>query len=267
MALTEHQQTSLLQLTQAMFNATPGAIYLDGLGSQLAAGVSLAELAQILAGNELFFGKNYADDLTPEAFADALINDLIGDNSSTDNKALASNYVVNKITAGATQGEVIAEITNILSAFPASDPDWGDAALAYNTGNATKIVDNLVGDTVTVDDKADAVGYILAQMASGQNFGVMVEWAITALADIDHTDPVWGNAAALFDNRIEVSQYYSIDKAGSATDLATLQQILTGITADVATVAFAKAAIDDLLSNPGVIDLAQWFSLGWCADN
>ena len=217
----------------------------------------MAELAQSLAGNELFFGEDYADDLTSAEFAAAFINDLIGDNASADNKALATDYIVSRITAGATQGEVIAEVTNILSAYPASDPAWGDAAFAYNTGNATKIVDNLVDDTVTTGDKAGAVDYILAQMAAGQTFGAMVEWAITTLDGIDHTDPVWGNAAALFDNRIEVSQYYSVDKAGSATDLATLRQLLTGVTTDVATVATAKASIDDLLSNPGAIDLAN----------
>jgi len=257
MALTEHQQASLLQLIQAMFNATPGSIYLDGLGSQLIAGTSLAELAQSLAGNALFFGKNYADNLAPETFAGIFINDLVGDNASADNKTSATNYVVSRITAGATQGEVIAEIINILSAFPASDADWGNAALTYNTGNATRVVDNLVGDTVTANDKAGAVDYILTQMASGQTFGAMVEWAITTLDSVDHTNPVWGNAVALFDNRVEVSQYYSIDKTGSATDLATLQQILTGITTDVATVTTAKAAIDDLLSNPDTIDLAH----------
>lgn len=252
MALTEHQQTSLLQLTQAMFNATPGAIYLNGLSSQLTAGASLTELAQSLAGNALFFGKNYADDLTPEAFADAFINDLIGDNVSADNKTLATNYVVSRITAGATQGEVIAEVTNILSAFPASDPDWGDAALAYNTGNAAKIIDNLAGDTVSAADKSSAVDYILAQMAAGQTFGAMVEWAITSLDGIDHVNPTWGNAAALFDNRIEVSRYYSIEKAGTATNLSTLQQILTGVTADVTTVATAEAAVDNLINNPPI---------------
>lgn len=257
MALTEHQQTSLLQLTQAMFNATPGTIYLDSLGSRLTAGKSLAELAQSLAGNALFFGKNYASDLTPKAFADAFINDLVGNNASADNKTLAANYVASRVTAGATQGEVIAEITGILSAFPASNPGWGNAALAYNTGNAKKIVDNLVGDTVTAKDKAGAVDYILTQMAAGQTFGAMVEWAITTLGGVDHINPVWGNAAALFDNRIEVSQYYSIDKTGSATDLTTLQHILTGVTADVATVTTAKAAIDDLLNHSGTIDLAH----------
>lgn len=250
MALTESQQTSILQLTQAMFNATPGAVYLEALGSQITAGQSLADLAQSLAGNTLFFGKDYAIDLTPEAFSDAFINDLIGDNASADNKTLAIDYVVSRMTAGATQGEVISEVTNILSAFPATDPVWGAAALAYNTGNATKIIDNLVGDAATADDKAGAVDYILAQMASGQTFGQMVDWAIIALNGIDRTDPTWGNAAALFDNRIEVSRYYSVEKAGTASNLATLQQILTGITSDVATVATAKAAVDNLLSNP-----------------
>lgn len=66
-----------------------------------------------------------------------------------------------------------------------------------------------------------------------------------------HTDSVWGAAATQFDNRIEVSRYYSIEKAGSSTKLATLQQVLASVTADVATVATAKTAIDNLLNNVG----------------
>ncbi len=253
MALTEQQQTSLLQLAQAMFNASPGAIFLEALGNQLEAGRSLTEIAQSLAGSELFLGKNYGDGLTPAAFAEAFVADLLIGSGPipAENKALAVEYIVNRMTAGATQSEVIAEVTEVLSAFPASDPDWGSAALAYNTNNAIRIVDNLVADTVSADDKAGAVDYILAQQASGQTFGQMVDWAITALGGMDHADPVWGAAATQFDNRIEVSRYYSIEKAGSSTNLATLQQVLAGVTADVATIATAKAAIDNLLNNSG----------------
>jgi len=247
MALTENQQTSILQLAQAMFNAAPGAAYLKELASLITSGLSIASIGQALAGNKLFIGKNYADDLTPEAFAAVFVTDLIGKHVSNSNKTIAINYIVSRMTAGATQGEIIAEATNILSAFPSSDPDWGQAALHYNTDNATKIVDNLLGDTVAADDKAWAVDYILAQMASGQTFGAIIEWAINALDSIDHADSAWGKAAALFDNRIEVSRYYSVEKAGESTNLTTLQQILTGITSDVATVAAAKAAVDKLL--------------------
>jgi hypothetical protein len=256
MALPAQQQTVMLQLTQAMFNAAPGAIYLEALIAPVEAGQTVADLAQSLMGSTLFFGKSYATDLTPEAFADAFIHDLAGDNATTESKALAIDYIAGKMAAGATQGEIIADVTGILSAIPASDPVWGTAALAYNTANAAKIIDNLAGDTVSAGDKSSAVDYILAQMAAGQTFGATVVALINVLDGMDHTDLTWGQAAALFDNRIEVSRYYSIEKAGTAIDLATLRQILTGITPDVATIATAKAAVDKLFDDP-VIDLAR----------
>ncbi len=251
MALTEQQQTSLLQLAQAMFNASPGAIYFGALGNQLEAGQSLASIAQSLAANELFSGKSYDGDLTPAAFAEAFLEDLIADRASEDNKAIAADYIVSRMNDGATQADIIAEVTSLLSGFSLSDADWGEAALAYNTVNAGKLADNLLSDSVSDDEKAGAVDYILSQQASGQTFGQMIDWAITTLDGIDHSHPMWGGAAALFDNRIEVSRYYSIEKAGSSTNLATLQQTLRGVTADAASVAIAKKAIDNLLNNSG----------------
>lgn len=125
MALPAQQQTVILQLTQAMFNAAPGAIYLEALSSPVEAGQSLADLAQSLMGSTLFFGKNYATDLTPGAFADAFIQDLTGDNATADSKTLAIDFITGKMAAGATQGEVIADVTGILSALPATNPVWG----------------------------------------------------------------------------------------------------------------------------------------------
>lgn len=258
MALTEPQQTSLLQLGQAMFNASPGAIYLGALSNRLEAGQSLASIAQSLAATELFLGVNFADDLAPAAFAEALIEELIADRATEGNKTIAVDYIAGRMNAGATQEEIMAEITGLLGGFSPSDADWGEAALAYNTVNAGKLADNLLGDSVPDDEKAGAVDYILSQQASGQTFGQMVDWAITTLDGIDHAHPLWGNAAALFDNRIEVSRYYSIEKAGSSTNLATLQQTLRGVTADAASIAIAKTAIDNLLNNSGgAINLAE----------
>lgn len=214
MALTDQQQTSILQLTQALFNITPGAVILKALGDQMAAGKSLAELAQSLSASKIFFGKRYDD----VSFADDFTGDLLREHVSAENKFRVITYINDKIAVGASQEQLIAELTQALSVIPASDPDWGDAAVHYNTGIATKVVSRLVGDTITASDRAFAVDYILTQMAAGQTFGTMVEWAITALHGIDHSDPVWGNAVALFDNRIEVSKYYSVEKAGSAID-------------------------------------------------
>ncbi len=246
MALTDQQQISILQLTQAMFNATPGAIYLQVLGDQIAAEKSRAELAQSLFGTNIYLGKRYNDDL-PSLFANSFVDDLVGDRASSENKTWAIQYITNQMAAGATQAELIAALTQALSAIPASDPNWGAAALHYNTSLVTKVVDNLVGDSVTITDKDFAVNEMLTQMTAGQTFGSVVEWAITALDNVDHADPVWGNAATLLDNRIAVSKYYSIDKTGSATPLLVLRGILADVTADAASVATVKAKIDDYL--------------------
>ena len=115
MALPAQQQTVILQLTQAMFNAAPGAIHLEALISPVEAGQTVADLAQSLMGST-FFGKNYAADLTPEAFAGAFIHDLVGNNATTESKALAIDYIAGKMAAGAMQGEIITDVTGILSA-------------------------------------------------------------------------------------------------------------------------------------------------------
>lgn len=260
MALTAQQMTSLLQITQAMFNATPGAVYLNELGSQLEAGNSIAMIAQALSGTELFLGRSYADNLSPSTFAETLINDLVENRVSASNKTSAINFIVSKIATDATQDQIIAEITRTLSAFSTTDPDWGAAALHFNTENINKVVNNLLADTVSTDAKAGAVTAMLTQIATGKTFGEVIVWAITTLDGIIATDPIWGNAATLFDNRVEVSHYYSVEKGGPSTNLLDLQKILTGITQDVATVATAKTAIDILLGgNAGgaTIDLTK----------
>jgi len=173
----------------------------------------------------------------------------------------ATDYIINKMTAGATQAELITDLTQALSAVPASDPNWGKAATYYNTGIVTKVVDHLVGNSVTAADKASAVDYMLTQMAAGQTFGSVVERAITALDNVDHADPTWGDAAALLDNRIAVSKYYSVDKTGTATDLAILKNILTAVTSDNATVATAEAAIDAFIIDLSSLDGSNGFRL------
>lgn len=122
MTLTTQQQTSILQLTQVMFNTTPGAIFLDVLGTHIKNGQSLSGLAQFLSGTNLFFGHTYNDQF-PGSFAQNFVEDLVGDRVSTENKTWAINYISDRMSAGATQADVISELTQALSAIPESDPD------------------------------------------------------------------------------------------------------------------------------------------------
>jgi Ca2+-binding RTX toxin-like protein len=252
MAITTEQQIKILQLTQAMFNAAPGATFLAQFENSVAVGNTVANLAQTLSGAAAFFGKTYSASLSSAQFADAFINDLVGSSASTADKAWATSYIVDKMAAGATQTSIISELTQALSSVSPENANWGAAATAYNTDVATKIIDNLVGNAATDAAKAGAVSYIVGQMAAGQSLGKMIDWTIATLDSIDHTDSTWGGAATLFDNRIEVSKYYSVDKAGAATDLGTLQQALKAVTASADSVTSAKAIFDTALSGKAV---------------
>lgn len=265
MELTELQQTSILQLYQALYNDIAGTENLESYSLMFTERGSLARLAETISKNQGFFGRFYPNDMAPLAFAEAFVNDLIGDRAAESDKTIATEYIVNKISDGATQNELIPEITTLLSSFPATHPNWGMAAAHYIRESAARIVDNLAGNTVSSDDKVLAVNYIVDQMNSaGQSFGDMIEWAITTLDSIDYSNPIWGNAAALFDNRIEISRYYSIEKAGELNGL--VKQILASISHDSATVATAKAAIDALLNNfsidLGTLDGNNGFLIG-----
>ncbi|OQW84185.1 MAG: hypothetical protein BVN30_04115 [Proteobacteria bacterium ST_bin16] len=249
MALTFQQQTSIIQLMLAMFNTAPGASNLMFLGSLLQSGQSLAGLAQSLTESSLFFDRQYAAYLKPDEFAAKFVNDLVGDRVSTGDRSLVIDYMTHRMIAGATQGELIAELLSILSPIPASNPNWGKAASHHNARNATKVITHLLGSTFTPANIAVVVDYMLAQMAAGKTFGEMIVWAIDTVTGVDHDNVVWGNAAVLLNNRIEVSKYYSVDKAGTTIDRAAMRQILAKVTVDTVTVAAAKTTIDHLLSN------------------
>lgn len=249
MVFTLQQQTSILQLMLAMFNTAPGASNLMFLGSLLQSGQSLASLAQSLTESSLFFDRQYAAYLKPDEFAAKFVNDLVGDRVSIDDKNLVIDYMTHRMIAGSTQGELIAELLGTLSPIPASNLNWGKAASHHNTRNATKVVTHLLGSTFTPGNIAVVVDYMLAQMAAGKTFGEMVMWAIDTVIGVDHDNVVWGKAAMLFNNRTEVSKYYSVDKAGTTIDRAVLRQILAKVTVDTETVAAAKMTIDHLLSN------------------
>ncbi|WP_295628054.1 hypothetical protein [uncultured Nitrosomonas sp.] len=250
MPLTIKQQTSILQLILAMFNAPPGASNLNYFVAQLKHGQALENLAQSLARSVLFFDKQYDVNLAPIDFAGALTEDLFGDRISSRNKALVIEYIFNKISSGSSQTELVSEFINVLFSIPTSDSNWGEAALHYHIHNVTKIINHLLGDTFTAENKAVVIEFILAQMKVGKTFGTMIVWGIKTLISVDHDNPVWGSAAKLFDNRVEVAKYHSVDKFGVVTDLAVLQQILSCVTANFETVVAAKAAIDKLQDDP-----------------
>jgi hypothetical protein len=258
MVLTVQQQTSVFQLILALFNTAPGAVNLTILGTRLQNGQSLASVAQSLTQSALFFDKQYHVRLSHTEFASAFIHDLVGNRAAEGDKNLVIDFITHKLTAGATQNEMIAQVTGALTSVPFTDSSWGKASLHYQTHNVTRVVNHLLDSTFSPANKSVVVDHMLAQMAADKTFGDMVVWAIDTVAGVDRDNVVWGNAAVLLDNRVAVAGYYSLDRrAAHAIDRKTLQRILTQVTVDDRTIATAKAAIDNLLSDRSGFSLSM----------
>jgi hypothetical protein len=118
-----------------------------------------------------------------------------------------------------------------------------------NNAFATRLVDNVVGDSATAAAKATAVADIEAALAIGWSRGKVIYTIFGNLANKDATDADWGTTATQFANQVTVAQYYTETLLVDTTDVTKLQAAISGVTAttDVST----TAAIETLLYAAG----------------
>ena len=99
MALITQQETAILRLTQALFNAAPGAIYLKALNEEVLAGQSFTDLAQAIVNSTSFFIENNKHDpfdlFSNQGLVDwsFVIDSITGNNISTANKEWVIDYL------------------------------------------------------------------------------------------------------------------------------------------------------------------------------
>lgn len=118
------------------------------------------------------------------------------------------------------------------------------AALNPNTQTAEAFADAFLTPLGLQNDSL-ARDFIIAKMNAGVSKGAIVYEAYAALNTVpDSANNQYSAANAILNNKVAVATYYSVDRAIAATDLASLQTALSGVTADPASVTTAKAAID-----------------------
>ncbi|HWI84503.1 calcium-binding protein [Ramlibacter sp.] len=109
-----------------------------------------------------------------------------------------------------------------------------------------------------LQNDATAKDFIVAKFNAGVSKGQIAYEAYAALNAVPSTGAAQYVAAnAILNNKTTVAEYYSVTKEAAATDLATLQSVLTGVTASADSVTAAKAAID----NQSVGGVGQTFAL------
>ncbi len=107
---------------------------------------------------------------------------------------------------------------------------------------ANEFLDNVV-PSASADARAEGVAAIEFVLNSGGSRADVILQAQTFLAGLDETDATFGTPAAAFNNKVEVATYHTVTQEQDG-DLGTLQSVLSGVTADDATVTTANAAVD-----------------------
>ena len=114
---------------------------------------------------------------------------------------------------------------------------------------ASRLVDNVVGDSATAAAKASAAADIVAALALGWSRGKVIYTIFGNLANKETTDATWGNTATQFNNQVAVAKYYTETLLVNTTDTAKLQAVIANVTAttDVST----PAAIESVVYQSG----------------
>jgi len=178
--------------------------------------------------------------------------------------ALGSNYL-NLFAQVSEAGFSIGQIYNALMADPFSQQANLYPLYLTNEQFAARLVSFATGGTLTGDAKSQAEALVLGKLnaaPAGQAItvtrGEAAKYFVDLLDAAQATDPIFGAAAKLFDNRVTVASYYSVDKGMSSTSLSTLQTVVNGVTSttDVST----SAALDTVIASSGTV-AGQTFTL------
>ena len=95
---------------------------------------------------------------------------------------------------------------------------------------ATALINNIVKDSATPANKAQAIEDIQAAMAIGWTVGDVIYQVFGNLARKPLADAAWGQTALQFNNEVAVAKFYTETLNQSTTDMETLRDVLDAVT-------------------------------------
>lgn len=151
------------------------------------------------------------------------------------NAAPGATYLADLTVAYEANGRSLAQLARTLTdtaAYKALNPVFQTAA-EFAAAFLTPL--GLQANTTAVD-------FITAKFNAGVSKGQIAYDAAVALDG--STDAAFADAKAILTNKTTVAEYYSVTKAVAQTNVGTLQQAISTVTKDAASVTAANAAID-----------------------
>lgn len=129
---TTDQRYDVVRLIQAMFNCAPGKMYLDAFAGYVANGMTMNELANLLAQTDAFkLPQLYPSSLDSQQFAVKLVDNLVGTTAHLVNRTWLISVIVDRLDNGDSRGDVIWFLVSALKQIPVTDPDWGRTAAQF----------------------------------------------------------------------------------------------------------------------------------------
>jgi hypothetical protein len=154
------------------------------------------------------------------------------------NAAPGATYLSDVVSVYEANGhnlQALAETLGQTGIFQSMNPNFQTAA-EFASSFLTPL--GLQGDAFATD-------FIVSRFNSGVSKADIEYQAFQALSGVTSSSPSqYVNALAILMNKEAVAEYYSVTAGGSATDLSTLQNVLTGVTADASTVTAAENVIN-----------------------
>ena len=151
MALTAAQQTDAYRFFSIAFNAAPGVEYMNQIADAYATGASTKDVVNAFVSKSQFTNV-YPTFLTNVAFANNLVENIVGSSAAEAAKTQAKADIVTALNGGLSRGDVIYTIFNNLANKPAADADWGNTAkmMANKVAVAQYYTEVLLGNTTNL---------------------------------------------------------------------------------------------------------------------
>lgn len=151
MALTAAQQTDAYRFFSIAFNAAPGVEYMNQIADAYATGATTKDVVNAFVSKSQFTNV-YPTFLTNVAFANNLVENIVGSSAADAAKTQAKADIVTALNGGLSRGDVIYTIFNNLANKPAADADWGNTAkmMANKVAVAQYYTEVLLGNTTNL---------------------------------------------------------------------------------------------------------------------
>ena len=132
-----------------------------------------------------------------------------------------------QMTEAYNSGMTVKQIVEVFSTKPQFTSTYADSMT--NVDFATLLVANVVKDSASVATKTQAVNDIVSALTVWSR-GETIYQIFGNLANMQLTDPDWGNTALQFNNQTAVARHFTEVMHNTTTDMPTLKAIVGSVT-------------------------------------